>query len=172
MKKALIFILLLSGITGSVIAQKCTVKKGYAYERTTLSGTPPRKVMDESGNQVERPVKNKSTYFIYMEVNKNRQVQPVKIWIDGKAYSVTFEEINSPVIITYEQPRTTPDTLVRQTKNNILKIQPTAEQKDIPDAKVLQKTKKAKVVIEYTRNSKTYYHTIKDIKKLPPLVLQ
>jgi hypothetical protein len=162
----------LSGITRHVIAQNCTVKKGYAYERTTLSGTPPRKVMDESGNQVERPVKNKSTYFIYMEVKKNREVQPGKIWIDGKAYNVTSEEIDSPVIISYEQPRTTPDTLVRQTKNKLIKIQPTAELKDLPNSKVSQKTKSAKVVIEYTRNSRTYYHTIKDIKKLPPLVLQ
>lgn len=171
-KKALIFPLLLTIITGSVFSQKCTVKKGHAYERTTLSGTPPRKVLDESGNQVERPVKNKSTYFIYMEVKKNRQIQPTKIWINGKAFNVAAEETTSPVIINYEQPRTTPDTLIKHTANKIIRLQPTAELTDMPSGKLLKKTKTAKIVIEYSRNSKTYYHAIKDIKKLPPLVLQ
>jgi hypothetical protein len=172
MEKTLLFILLLTCIEESIFAQKCSVKKGYAYERTTLSGTPPRKVLDESGNQVERPVKQKSSYFIYMEVKKHSKVQPVRMWIDGKGFTVTSEEINSPVIINYELPRTAPDTLIQQNSHRIIKIQPTADLTDLPDAKLTRKINSARVVIEYTRNSKTYYHLIKEIQKLPPLVLQ
>ncbi len=156
----------------SVLGQNCTIKKGYAYERSSLSGTPPRKILNESGEQVERPVKNNTTYFIYMETKTNRLVQPTRIWIDGKPFNVISEEIESPVILQYNQPIVSSDTLVKQTKNKIIKLQPKEELTVAPDAKLSKKLKAGEIIIEYNLDSKRHYYTIKKIKKLPPLVLQ
>jgi len=154
-------------------SQKCAIKKGYAYERSSLSGTPPRKVLDESGNQIERPVKNNNTYFIYIESKRGRIFQPTRMWIAGKPFTVATETITHlPVIIQYEHPAMPADTLVRQTSNTVIRLLPQAELIDKPDARLAKKIAQANVVIEFTRNSRTFYYTIKDTKKLTPLVLQ
>jgi hypothetical protein len=172
MKRIFMLIILMSSIGGSVFGQNCSIKKGYAFERSTLSGTPPRKVLEESGNQIERPVKNNTTYFIYMEIKNSCHIEPSRIWINRKPYLVRKEEVTAPVIINYEQPRTTPDTLVKQTKNKIIRLLPTTELNDTANSWLSNKISGSKIVIEYLKNSKPFYHTIKDLKKLPPLVLQ
>jgi hypothetical protein len=85
---------------------------------------------------------------------------------------VISEEIESPVILQYNQPIVSSDTLVKQTKNKIIKLQPKEELTVAPDAKLSKKLKAGEIIIEYNRDSKRHYYTIKNIKKLPPLVLQ
>jgi hypothetical protein len=167
------YLLLAVCATGSCYSQNCPIKNGVVYERTTIPGTSPKKILDESGSQVERPLKIMNTYFIYIESNPDCHVQATRIWVGKKAFRITQEEItNTPVIIQQSNPGTHPDTLVKQTSNRVLRLQPKEELQLKPDKKITKKLTTAKVVIEYISNSRKEYYTIKDIKRIAPLVLQ
>lgn len=133
-----LFCLLLAACTmGSANSQNCFVTKGTAYERTTIPGNIPRKTLDESGKEVERPIKKLSTYFIYIESKPGCHVLATRIWIGGKAYHVTQEEImTTPVIIQHSHPGTPADTLVKQTNNKVLRLQQKEELKLKPDRRI------------------------------------
>jgi hypothetical protein len=172
MNKVYYFLLAVCTI-GSAHAQNCSVKKGSAYERSTISGTIPRKIVDESGSEVERPVKKMNTSFIYIETEPGCHILPTRIWIGGKAYVVIQEEItNTPVIIQNAYPGISSDTLVKQTINKVFRLHSGEELQIKPDKNLAKKLADAKIVIEYTSNFETRYYIIKDIKRLAPLVLQ
>lgn len=169
-----LFFLLLSGCTIFLPHQEnCLIKKGSAYFRSTIPGHVSKKTLDESGKEIDRPIKKMSTYFFYIELNKDCNIQVSKIWVDGKAYKVNQEEITkTPVIIQPSYPGTHPDTLVMLTSNKVLRLQQKELLQIKPDKKTTNKLNGAKVLVEYNGKSRTEYYSIKEIKRLVPLVLQ
>ena len=148
------------------------VKNAYAYQRTALPGVAPRKTIDESGNEIARPVKPMVNYFIYFEAKPGENLAPYQIWIDGKPFKATTEIVSSPVIMQRSHPGEGPDTLVRKTSNAVMRILQGEELKVKADSKVLKHMKGSKIVVEYTRKGKRCFYQIKEFKKLPPQVLQ
>ena len=170
---ALIYFLLATLTMASVCSQNCSIKKGYAYERATISGTMPRKTLDESGKEIERPVKKMSSWFIYIESKSTCSLQTERIWIGNKAYNVIQEEIiDKPVVLQYSYPGKQPDTLVRPTSNKILRLQPMEELQIKPNKKITRELNDSKIIIEYRSKSGKYFFGIKEIQRLTPLVLQ
>lgn len=156
-----------------VQAQNCPIKKGYAYQRSTIPGNIPRRTLDESGKQMEAPVKKMNTFFIYVETGNDCNPQITSIWIGEKVYHITQEEvINIPVVIYHSHPGSAPDTLVKQTTNKVFRIQPGDEWQNKPGKKIVDKKTGAKIIIEYRNKSRTDYYKIQDIKKIAPIVLQ
>jgi hypothetical protein len=153
-------------------SQHCSLENGVAYERATIPATMPKKTLDESGKEIERPVKKMSTYFIYIESTPNCSIYPDRIWIGSKAYSINLEEIYSPVIIQYSYPGKQPDTLVKATGNKVFRIYPKEELQVKADKKISKKLQSSKMIIEYDGVSGKKFFLIKEIKRLSPLVLQ
>jgi len=158
---------------GSIYFKNCPIKNGSAYQRSTIPGTMPRKTLDESGNQVDRPIKKLNTYFIYIQLIHNCDIETTRIWIGGKAYRIAQEVVtHTPVVIEHSHPGALPDTLVKQTGNKVIRLQPTEELQVKSNKMVRNKLGGGNVVIEYNNNSRSKYYIIKEIKKLAPLVLQ
>lgn len=157
----------------SIFAQDCPVKKGFAYQRSTIPGKMPRKILNESGKEMEVPVKMMNTYFIYVETKKDCTLQATKIWISGKTYHVIQEEVmNMPVVLQPSNPAMAPDTIVRQTSNRVYRIQPNEEWKDKAGKIIINKQTGAKIIIEYIHKSRIDYYKIHDIQRIAPMVLQ
>ncbi|HKH62574.1 MAG TPA: hypothetical protein VKA49_17145, partial [Flavitalea sp.] len=129
--------------------------------------------LDESGKVIEAPVKMMNTYFIYVETKNDCNLRATRIWLDGKAYNITREEIlNIPVVIQHSHPGSTPDTLVKQTDNKVYRIELKEESKTNPPKKIMKMQLETKIIIEYTNRSRTEYFQIKEIKRIAPMVLQ
>ena len=171
MHHILIFLLIIFTVT--LEAQDCGTVKGSAFERTTISGKAPRKILDETGTQVEVPMKNQSTLFIYIEANRNCNMKSYRIWIDGKPFALLQEEVTqTPIIIQNAYPGGIADTLVRKTVNKVFRLEPKQELKVSPGKKIRKQLSESKILVEYSYNAGTGSCIIKDIKKLAPLVLQ
>ena len=154
-------------------AQDCPIKKGYAYQRATIPGNIPRKSLDESGKEIEAPVKVMNTYFIYIETGKC-DLKVTKLWIGEKAYHVIQEEIvNMPVVIQHSHPGTAPDTLVKKTNNKVYRLQAKEEWQNKSGKESLVKPADGKIIVEYTTaGSRTYHYRIQEVKRIAPVVLQ
>jgi len=171
------YFLMVTGLTSfyiSVCQPNCPVVKGYAFQRSTFPGTIQKGVTNENGTQTERPVKPIITNFIYAEMKPAQTVKPTAIWIRGKGYTVEIEKTTGPVIVPKQGLGGTPipDTLVKETKNSLYRIQPKNLLSEKPPSKISKKMNQKNVIIEYYWKGKKQYYTIKDIKNLPPLALQ
>ena len=170
----ILFFLLLTGCTWyAANSQVCRVVAGYAYQQSTISGKAPEKSLDETGKQVEAPVKGMNTYFIYLEIKGACAVEATGILIDGKAYRLIQEEIlQFPVVIYNSDPRTKPDTLVKQTNNKVFRLHPKDPLPYAARNKIVSTRPKAKIIIEYRIRSKTHFYAMRQVKKITPMVLQ
>jgi hypothetical protein len=154
-------------------SQDCVIMQGQAYRRATIPGNIPRKDLDESGKEIEAPVKKMNTFFIYVETKNNCTLKVIRLWIDGKAYHTIQEEIlNTPVFLQPSHPGGKFDTLVRKTTNKVFRIHPREEWNLKPEKKIADRLERAKIVIEYANKSGTRYYQIEDIKRIAPMVLQ
>ena len=166
-----IFLLFIFAVSFRV--QDCKSVYGSAFERSTISGKPPKKILDETGTQVEVPAKKQSTLFIYIEGDIHCQIQAHRIWIEGIPFELLQEEItHTPVILQNIYPGRVPDTLVRKTNRQVFRIQPSQQLKVSPDKKLRKKLKASKILVEYSYKTGTGSIIITDIKRLTPLVLQ
>src|SRR5215207_4652858 len=90
-------------VTCSILSTKardCVITKGYAYQQATLAGSAPRKKLDESGKQVDGPVKKLNAIYIYVETSKSCNLTATGVWIGEMAYHITQQEVlNFPVVI-------------------------------------------------------------------------
>ena len=156
-----------------VQAQDCAITQGQAYQRATIPGNIPRKDLDESGKEIEAPIKRMNTFFIYVETKNNCNLKVTRLWIDGKAYHIIQEEIlKTPVLIQPSHPGAKLDTLVKQTSNKVFRIHPREEWNIKPGKKITNRLGRAKIIIEYTNKPGTDYYQIQDIKRIAPMVLQ
>lgn len=154
-------------------AQHCVIEKGYAFQRTTIPGNIPRTTLDESGKVIEAPVKMMNTYFIYVETKNDCNLRATRVWLDGKAYNITREEmLAKPVVIAHSHPGTPPDTLVGQTDNRVYRIHLKEESKTSPSKKVMKLQTTSRLIVEFTNRLQTDYFPVKEIKRLAPMVLQ
>ena len=156
----------------SLGAQDCKIENGYAYQRTTIPGNIPRRDLDESGKEIDKPVKFMNTMFIYVDTAKSFSLRVVKLWIVGKPYRVRLNEIRElPVIIQHSHPGTPPDTLVRPTKRRVFRLQPVAEWNEGEKKNEVQQNERT-IVIEYTYKRRTTLYKIPEVKRIAPMVLQ
>ena len=175
MKKAIAIVcLILSGATLSA-QDKCPIVKGYAYQRTTLPGTIPKGVVDEQGREVKRPAKHMVTQYFYLETRPGESFDLQRIWVKGKPYEVKMKTVEqTPVLIakTSVGSKYRSDTLVKQTRNNVMKLNVQQPIDMKAGSKLARKIKRSDIVVEYSWNGKVLYFEIDTIKILEPLALQ
>ena len=151
---------------------KGPIAKGYAYLRESMPGIVPRTV-DEKGNEIIREDKPIASYELFLEYKKGNNIKPVKLWINGVPYRVRTETIKStPILYKRETVGNNfeSDTLVQKTSYGVLRLLPDGELNPAPMTK--QTNSGNKLLVEYYWKGKKYSYTIKDIRKLTPLILQ
>jgi hypothetical protein len=170
MKKILLFSAIF--IVGLNLFSQPNVKI-FAYEQDNLPGTRPAGVVDENGKPIKKAAPKKN-YFIYLSVKKKYSIKPVQIFIKGQTYEVgAFSVRNAPVEYVDNMVPNNPEktVLVPLTKDKVLEVpvaEPSPGHKKTSNIQKL--ASKNEVVVAYMWNNKTYYATLKQIKKLPSRV--
>jgi len=170
MKKILLFSAIF--IVGLNLFAQPTVKI-FAYEQDNLPGTRPAGVVDENGKPIKKAAPKKN-YFIYLSFKQKYSIKPVQIFIKGQAYEVgscTLKKTPVEYIDNMIPNNSGKRILVPATNDIALEIpvaEPSAGQKKTSNLQKL--TAKNDVVVAYTWKNKTYYATMKQIKKLPSTV--
>ena len=135
----LFYILVMAFPTHPAQKLDCAISQGQAYQRATIPGNMPRKDLDESGKEVDAPVKKMNTIFSYVETKNNCTPTVTRLWIDGKVYHTIQEEIReTPVLAQSSHPGGKFDTLVKKTNNKVFRIHPREELSLKPGKEIAQ----------------------------------
>jgi hypothetical protein len=164
-----LILLLVNAVVMAAPQANGPVIKVYAYSSASVPAVKMNRVTKKNAAQP-----NSLNYQFFLETRRGITIKPTLIWIDGTAYTPAMQLVNvSPVVMkTHAEVGNgyTSDTLVPRTNNKIWKLWPDAA---LP-AQTMQKMKKpaAAVRIEYIYNGKKYSYAVKDIRKLPAVILQ
>ena len=172
MKKTGFTLSLLILSIAAISQAKLPIVKGYAYLRESLPGIVP-KTVDEKGNEIIHENKPIATYELFLEYKKGNTIKPVKLWINGVPYRLRSEAITAtPILYKRETVGNNfeTDTLVKKTTYQVMRLLSDGELNPAPMTR--QKDSGNKLVVEYYWKAKKYSYTIKDIRKLTPLILQ
>lgn len=172
MKKILLLIVLFTR-AGASMAQTTPLLKVYAYLRQSTPGAVPKVVADENGTTRKIPSSLIGTYYIYVEVKKGALPTPVALWINGEAYTVKKEAvIETPVL--FKRPTIAnqyeTDSLVPKTKHLVFRLIQDSVINPRPVAP--KKVAGNSLAVEYNWKGKKCFSTVKEWKKLPPLILE
>jgi hypothetical protein len=162
---------------GNLNAQQATTKlpRLHGFSKEVLGGAAPAVTIDENGNTKEKVAKPSYQYYFYVETTKNQSWDIRYIWMDGKAYKVTRQKVALPIVLpgTPTLSSTGGDTLVSTSKNSFWRLDLNGIAKDrTPKTSVNTLQKSNALVMEYGYKGKNYLLTLKEIRKLSPLVLQ
>jgi hypothetical protein len=146
------------------------VVDGNAWQSTTLPGTRSTSTSETTGQEVEKQVKSNSNVVVFLEYKPTEDIQPVRIWIDGKAFKATFQSVKNDQVIMQNQGQT--DTLVKKTFYRILRIQASDQEVMKVPAFIRKSSTSKNVVIEYLWKSRKHYYIIPAIKKYGPVPLE
>jgi hypothetical protein len=148
------------------LAQTEGASKLYGYRQKVMPGTIR---VDDNGKEIPR--KSQYNYFIYL--SSTTKVSPVELWINGEVYSVTVNEVSTPV--EYSHPSTAnnrPKILVSKTNNHVLQLSPSLNKIQKPNPKGKSLSAKNEMVIIYKGGGKWYYKVVSKLGELDPLAMQ
>ena len=148
------------------IAQTEGGSKLYGYKQKVMPGTIR---VDDNGR--EMPRKSQYNYFLYLA--STTKVTPVELWINGEVYSVTVNEVSTPV--EYNHPSSSnnnPKILVSKTNRHVLQLGPSLNKIQKPNPKGKSLSAKNEMVIIYKGGSKWYYKAVSKLGELEPLAMQ
>ncbi len=149
--------------------------KVYAYAQPVVSGVSPQGIIDETGKEVKPQQRARFNHYFYIQHSRcKKNVEPVAIWMDGRAWQVKYEPVDStPVYITDVKFPVNPEKviLVPKTRKKVLSVQIDYERPvETPASASLQKIiNDSAIVFEYTINGKTKYKSLKKLMLLEPV---
>lgn len=174
--RSIIPVLLLISVISGFTQLKPPVKKVYGYKQASIPGILPN-YSEENDIQPTGKVKPKQNYnyWFYIEFSKTEKINITGLWIstirhDIKVDTITQFPVRKIVFTGMEKNDTT--IMVTATKNKVLLVYPSGENK-VDDSKyVLNLARINELVIRYTWKKSTYYTTVKKLKELNPDVRQ
>lgn len=155
---------------------KTPVKKVYGYKQASIPGILPD-YSEENDIQPTGKAKPKQNYnyWFYLEFPKTEKINITGLWISNIRYDIKVDTITQfPVkkIIFTGMEKNDTTIMVPATKNKVLLIYPSGENK-VDDSKyVLNLARINELVIRYSWKKQTYYTTLKKLKELNPDVRQ
>ena len=168
-------ILLLAVMIFSAWSYTFSQTKVYAYAQPVVSGVSPQGIIDETGKEVKPKEKARFNHYFYIQHSRcKKNVKPVAIWMDGRAWQVKYNAVDStPVYIANIQfPGTSEKViLVPKTRKKVLSLQIDYDRPVEAKASAsLQKLiNDSAIVFEYTVNGKTKYKALKKLTVLEPV---
>lgn len=155
------FLLVLAILSSAIVYGQNGIKV-YGYVQENLPGT----IHVEEGVGSDKS-KDRSEYFIYL--SSKSTIQPVEMWIHGKAYSLSTEKINStPVKLATGSKNTT--IVVAKTSNKLWKLSPIPYTPGKNFSKAKEKAKSNDLVVVYKLNGSFYSAVLKTITRLEPVL--
>ena len=175
-KKIFIPVLLLIVIVTGFTRVKPPVKKVYGYKQVSIPGILP-KYSGESDIQPSGKTKHKQNYnyWFYLEFTKTEKINITGLWIAGIRHDIKTDTITDlPIrkIIFTGLGKNDTTTLVPLTKNKIILIYPSGENKNNDSKYELDLARLNELVVRYVWKNKIYYSTMKKLKELDPDVRQ
>jgi len=156
---------------GSGVRSQPSIKV-FGFEQENSPGTVAANLKDENGNPIKKAATPKN-YFVYLSLKREHNIIPQQIFIEGKAFSVATNTIESTPVLHVDnnipgKPQQT--ILVPKTSDRVieLKIVDTIAVEKTSTLKKL--TKKNDVVISYAWKKKKYFAVLKKLKKLEPVL--
>ena len=146
----------------------------YAYIRTVMPGMIPDRntsVDRINGEPADRSVEN---YFIYLS-KPDPSISNLTIWISGKAYQATQQEITQlPIVLESGGPGIfkITDTLVPAGTAHVWRIIPGDPSEATAPRILKNQDRQPAVVLEFMHNGKHLFVFSNTFKKLTPIVLE
>lgn len=167
-------ILLLAIMILSAWTNTFSQTKVYAYAQPVVSGVSPQGIIKENGKEVKTPQRSRFNHFFFMRHNRKRDIKPVAIWMDGRAWNVKYNVVDStPVYITnIKFPGTSEKViLVPKTRKKVLALQIDYDRpiESTPAGDLQKKIKESAIVFEYTCKGKTKYRSLEKLTLLEPV---
>ena len=146
-------------------------EKLYVYTQNIYGGVSGYKA-DSLGNTTRLNSGPSTTYFIYLGVPPQKELQVTELWVNGKSYQFSLTEMQTPVTRKRQFPgNIKSDTLVNVTNQKVYRIT-RLEEKTLTNSKNKNMGVEFPVVIRYTLNGKKHTIKAKEIKQLPQVMMQ
>lgn len=130
MKRVLLSIILIAGISGAFAQSYCTVKKAYAFYNVSMPGV---QMIDENGNPI--PPKPNITRFIYVEYNGAKMPDIKAVQYNAAALSFSVVSIKERTVSIGDKNLNPNNTITAKKGNKFLKINLyTEDGKAMPDS--------------------------------------
>lgn len=175
-KKIFIPVFLLIVIVSGFIQVKPPVKKVYGYKQASIPGILPNHAgEDDADPKGKTRHKQNYNYWFYLEFPKTEKVNITGLWISGIRYDIKTDTITDlPVRKIIFTGLGTNDTMIMVpvTKNKILLVYPSAENKKEDSKYALSLASMNELVVRYVWKKNTYYTSLKKLKELDPDVRQ
>ncbi|MEP7252482.1 MAG: hypothetical protein ABI683_08885 [Ginsengibacter sp.] len=173
--KILFYLIIICGfIISTGCSQTIKIEKGYAYERSIVSGVTPIQGVSEDGAIVQKNNRSSKQYLIYVSTKDTSPLEVKEVWINGEKYSAKAEPVNDrPVIVAGDiNPPNTSDTLFPSSRLKIWKVNVgslLAVDSNIDKPISLDSQQ---VLIGFLSKQKLHYFPIQNIKQTGPIELQ
>ena len=177
-RKIFIPIILLIVIIAGFTQVKPPVKKVYGYKQASIPGILPddAEEHDIKAKDAKKTVRKQTyNYWFYLEYPRNEKITITGLWVSNVRFDATIETITQlPVkkIVFTGMDKNDTTVMVPATKNNVLLVYPSGENKVNDSKYALNLARVNELVIRYTWKKSTYYSTIKKLKELNPDVRQ
>ena len=165
-------------ICGFIISSGCSqtikIEKGYAYERSIISGVKPIQGISEDGIIVQRNGSSGKQYLIYISTKDTGQFDVKEIWIKGEKYVAEAGLVNDrPVIVPRNlNAANTNDTLFSSSGLKIWKIDVGSLLPAATNINKPQNLNENEVLIGYLPKQKLRYFSITKIIQIQSIPLQ
>lgn len=172
---ARIFTLLTISLIGSISLFAQTNKNVvlYGYSQASVSGAPPKTVIDESGKENTVAGRSSDNYFLYLAGPTATRIYPVEIWLKGERYAAKYAPIvKTPVVQEGGNIPGEKVTLVPKTARRVLKLTTTKAIGNKALAIAKNKAQSNDLVVVYKMNGKLYYAAQKRLKELEAAMRQ
>ncbi len=147
----------------------------YGYSQVVIPGAGAARDLDASGNLVKKTADPTYRYFIYLTTDAGTPINPVEVWIKGKAYSARAEAITeTPVVHTSRLMPQHPQkqVLVPKTTQNVVALIPIPLQAEKSSAKAKDLAQQNELVVVYKQAGRLHYGVLKELRALPAQPMQ
>ena len=168
-------IILFGFIISTGCSQSIKIVKGYAYERSIISGVKPIQGVSEDGTIAQKSSNNSGKqYLIYVSTKDTGNLQLKEVWIKGERYSAEAELVNERPVILPENINAAnrSDTLFTSFQHKVWKVTIGGLLSIDNSVAKPQNLNNDELLIGYLSKQKLLYFSISKIIQIQPIPLQ
>jgi hypothetical protein len=166
-------LLLLAALLAGVFAFSQPTLSLRGFKQLVFPGTVPVGISKEEGSSARVTRGPAANYFLYLSHPKGETIQPLQLWINKKAYTLSVEAVGpTPIEHTNRNipARPVKTVLVPRTTHKVVRLVPQREATtnlSMPSS-ARQLVASSELVVSYKWKGKTYYKALKTLTELDP----
>jgi hypothetical protein len=142
----------------------------YGFQQRIIPGTKAAGDIDETGKLIKKETDPVYQYTIYLATHAKTPLQPIQIWINGKALSFSAEQVNEMQVQQGNLNSNTAETILNlKTGAHVYKLTPIPLVADKSSRKLRAKAKEAALVVCYKTGKKARYAVLEKFTDLGAL---